>query len=436
MATYHYFRWKTLCSVFLGVVIVYGLYFLASQIDSIQSTYLLLRGSTVGIPTHTKFESCTWSEADPQLYHLKLSEHVNFFGSHWFHVAENVLVQHSILRKKDALSTSSEVFLDFERVNFVNELNGVTRFLIAMGITNGQVNKIHFTHGTNNLDFSRLAPGITFKVDVHEQRRKNMDFEWNAYSLDKNAAERFLVPSKEHEGMKCVKYMGTFGGEYPTPQRGHWFPRTGDVSTFREKIASLCPATSLELAEYKKTKPYKMVIYQRDLSRKIAELRDAMELIHNQLDLNQWEIQVKYHQPNEAPCQLVASLANVDVLISSHGFQSMLELFLPQPAVLFEIFPYKYYKRAYGVLAKEYGIIHVGVMSPPVSITHEYVLSFLSTDFCMKYITCRSFARDDDVILTPHGMRRLEEGIAELVEMESKGSRNFIYEAALPAPAP
>ena len=43
----------------------------------------------------------------------------------------------------------------------------------------------------------------------------------------------------------------------------------------------------------------------------------------------------------------------------------MLLLFLPQPSILFEVFPYRYYKRGYGPLSGEYGVIHGGAMSPP-----------------------------------------------------------------------
>ena len=53
---------------------------------------------------------------------------------------------------------------------------------------------------------------------------------------------------------------------------------------------------------------------------------------------------------------LMHMLYNVDVLITAHGFQSMLLLFLPLPAILFEIFPYKYFKRGYGPFGHEYGI--------------------------------------------------------------------------------
>lgn len=43
------------------------------------------------------------------------------------------------------------------------------------------------------------------------------------------------------------------------------------------------------------------------------------------------------HQKDESPCQLAASLYNVDVLMTPHGFQSMLLLFLPRPAIIFEV---------------------------------------------------------------------------------------------------
>lgn len=52
---------------------------------------------------------------------------------------------------------------------------------------------------------------------------------------------------------------------------------------------------------------------------------------------------------------LAAELYNADVLVTAHGFQSMLLLFLPQPSLLFEIYPYRYFKPAYGPLSREYG---------------------------------------------------------------------------------
>lgn len=40
----------------------------------------------------------------------------------------------------------------------------------------------------------------------------------------------------------CAKFMGSIGGMWPTPQRGHWFPNAGDTDTFRQKMKDACPA--------------------------------------------------------------------------------------------------------------------------------------------------------------------------------------------------
>ena len=65
---------------------------------------------------------------------------------------------------------------------------------------------------------------------------------------------------------------------WPTPQRGHWFPNEGDIASFRSKITSLCPADERLLKEEEKTKKYKFVIYQRDISRKIINQAEALNL--------------------------------------------------------------------------------------------------------------------------------------------------------------
>jgi len=85
----------------------------------------------------------------------------------------------------------------------------------------------------------------------------------------------------------------------------------------------------------------------------------------------------------------------------------MLLLFLPRPALLFEVFPYRYYKRGYGPLGREYGVIHAGVMSPPTSWLAGLALGLVGTGWCMGDKQCRNFARGDNVQLTQHGVARL-----------------------------
>lgn len=61
------------------------------------------------------------------------------------------------------------------------------------------------------------------------------------------------------------------------------------------------------------------------------------------------------HTKDCSPCVLAHVLQNTDVLVTPHGFQSMLLLFLPRPSIIFEIFPFRYYKRGYGPFGGEYG---------------------------------------------------------------------------------
>ncbi len=109
------------------------------------------------------------------------------------------------------------------------------------------------------------------------------------------------------------------------------------------------------------------------------------------------------HTRDRSPCALAHELRGVDVLLTPHGFQSMLLLLLPRPALLFEVFPYRYYKRGYGPLGGEYGVLHAGAMSPPLAWHRRLALAALPSRLCMLSKFCRNYARGDDVLLTRHG---------------------------------
>ena len=61
-------------------------------------------------------------------------------------------------------------------------------------------------------------------------------------------------------------------------------------------------------------------------------------------------------------------------LLEPRALQSMLLLLLPRPSLLFEVYPYKYFKQAYSPLSREYGVLHGNVMSPPVSRVNALLL--------------------------------------------------------------
>jgi hypothetical protein len=60
-------------------------------------------------------------------------------------------------------------------------------------------------------------------------------------------------------------------------------------------------------------------------------------MIKTNLNREDWEIDVLMHRSDRSPCVLAHMLHDVDVLITPHGFQSMLLLFLPRPSILFEV---------------------------------------------------------------------------------------------------
>ena len=105
---------------------------------------------TTSSVTHSH-ESCAWKEGDPELFHLKTSSGVHYDGGHWFHVAENFMVQHTLLRQRQksngiGLATSKEVYLSLDRPEFLSESNSMTRFMFALGMTNGLFDNLHFVH--------------------------------------------------------------------------------------------------------------------------------------------------------------------------------------------------------------------------------------------------------------------------------------------------
>ena len=216
------------------------------------------------------------------------------------------------------------------------------------------------------------------------------------------------------------------------------------------------PTDFCHLHLHLQTKRFKLVIYQRDLSRRLDNEIEALGLLGQALPSvlgtgtdpatstgtgagagggpADWDVKVLMHAKDRSPCELALALHDADVLLTPHGFQSMLLLFLPRPALLFEVFPYKYYKRGYGPLGREYGVIHAGVMSPPQSWHAGLLLGLLDTAACMLGKQCRNYARGDNVRLTQHGVNRLVSAVRQrlLPALAAQGRRDSIYD---PAPA-
>ena len=387
--------------------------------------------SKTGTDNAINLNNCIWNNNDPVIYNMRTKLGVGYEGGHWFHMAENFMVQHSILRHDGMLTNASNVYYNFDKDGFIKELNGVTKMIVSLGTIGTLLmkekiaNYIYFNSKKDQDIASTLQYGQTFTIKINKIKEHLIEDLSPSIDTDKRFVMN-LDKSNNNNNDICVKSMGSIGGKWPTPQRGHWFPNPGDIETFRNKIRLLCPLSVPRKLEDQK---YKLVIYQRDLSRKLANEVEAIALLKEKLG-NKWDIQVLMHSKDRSPCALSMLLHDADVLVTPHGFQSMLLLFLPRPAIIFEVFPYRYYKRGYGPFSNEYGVIHGGVMSPATSTINKVLLSLIPSDKCILSKQCRGYARNSDVLLTSHGVNKLsfliDTHISKLIK-QCQGERDFLF---------
>lgn len=110
-----------------------------------------------------------------------------------------------------------------------------------------------------------------------------------------------------------------------------------------------------------------------------------------------WEVITVIHSDQRSPCELSHMLSNADVLLTPHGFQSMLLLFLPIPAVLLEIFPQPYQKEVYRIISSDLGIAYGQTKSAATMLGVRLLLQFISEQSWNQNPVCRYISRLQDV---------------------------------------
>ncbi|CAN0018231.1 unnamed protein product, partial [Hapterophycus canaliculatus] len=110
-----------------------------------------------------------------------------------------------------------------------------------------------------------------------------------------------------------------------------------------------------------------------------------------------WTVTEIVHDSEQHPCELIEELAGADVLLTAHGFQSMLSLFMAPGSVLFEVYPHKYFKMGYAPMAHGLGLRYAFSESPPLLPLTSW--SWPSVETCMKWYLCRWYVRKSDVTL-------------------------------------
>jgi hypothetical protein len=58
---------------------------------------------------------CIATADAPVIYNMRTALGVNYDAGHWFHMSENFMTQHSILRSKNLLTNASDVIYVFDK---------------------------------------------------------------------------------------------------------------------------------------------------------------------------------------------------------------------------------------------------------------------------------------------------------------------------------
>lgn len=312
-----------------------------------------------------------------------------FKGNHWFHMAEYYISrsQHFHLPQRvDLMIISSE----YKMSNFISNMG---LFLMIAAFTDGLPRRVQlFAHSP----LQSIAGNIDSNHSVFFSQGPVL-------SYDSERMDFISGKTTSHCACICGTYAGRVG-EYPI-ERGKWFQNnSAAVIEMRLRIGRFCSHIQVGLTTGQHNQ-FKIVIYQRDVNRRIIDLESALISLKNKLGfiapnlLERINIFVIEHEEDRHPCALYRWLADADILLTAHGFQSTALLLMKPGAMLIEIFNFKYWKIGYQPLAIEYGLHHRWLQnSMPTSFT-RLPLYFVSQKWCMINLRCRRFSRTDDIRL-------------------------------------
>jgi len=392
-----------------------------------------------------------------------------YYGAnHWFHVCEFHLHNHAKLRAANALPPGPgpadravpAVILRLADARWRAQLTPMTRLLLALAYTDGTARRVSYappsavaTSPTDATSEVALACGWSARS-------------WHA-ALDQPALERFVVDAGADRADECGearaalrvgpsedakrpsgpagKKRVSFGAA--KAERGDWVPTDADAAFMRTTIERLCaaapggaplgpgedvralPAAAREATTGLLSQPCferaagaagvgrRAVIYQRDAGRALEAVDEVASALKRALEASgggggAWRVSVVTHHDALPPCALAACLRDAEVLLTPHGFQSMLYLFLPPRATLFEVFPHRYYKHGYKRAALEWGGAHAFTISPPRNLASRVISAAVATGRCMSMYYCRYVARKGSVLVEPRDVDAVVRAVA------------------------
>eukprot|EP01031_Cornospumella_fuschlensis_P035905 gene35905-43552_t len=393
---------------------------------------------------------------------LDKPEHA-FHGDHWYHVAEYYLSAQThfddIHRKYITSSTKPELFIVSSSWSFFPIVTRFTFFLLLLAVDPRRFSRVSlvYSHSSSHPSIKQLNKTVEFQA-----RTEKLWYEGGyiypalPQATSRNLPEYYSAPVSPPPQnppsilpfRKCKGRVVGSMGLYPAPIE-LWIPQKHILmNQLHERGKFLCPTPSSPASQETNITSYNMLVYQRDQNRRIVNLDDVLEYVRSSLQSSsgnydkhlsfndsitaypnddhankmpaynrtssysfvvpvservQWHIHVLVHgDVNTHPCEVFHRFQTADVLLSTHGFQMTGLLFLPPTTHIVEYFPFMYLRFTYALLARSLHLQYTYAQAQKEQVLSQVAarLASVSLEDCMDEIKCRSFAREQDALMS------------------------------------
>ena len=420
--------------------------------STLQGATQLVATSTRNVENLSIVGTCHSSIRNTYAFHLNAPEKSKKQPrpGHWFHFIEFHLPLSSAEERSnyffsDFTGDSFNLLLLLPKKSWISELTPMVRFFLAavystpfarrdvakvafpqMIIFLPAENSLRGAHGVKSAAIDGDRPHVVTKrsyVWSSTIRQSLFDrFVLDDGKMNCRNDEEMVAFGTEFISTSIAK-SGTGFGRVSSPVH-EWFAKIENVQSMRQSFNILCQigiestantidfSTALpsKLHETKtgclseimltvnkdEKKKRQAVIYQRDVNRKFRDFDQVKRDVKTTLG-SDWSVSVIMHDDDNPPCLLYHCLKKTELLITPHGFQSMLTMFLPTRAYMFEIFPSRYHWTGYKALGLMFGVRHVWVESHPLTMFGHVLSAAFTTKRCMASYFCRYLVRKSDV---------------------------------------
>ena len=378
---------------------------------------------------------------------------------HWYHLLQKVLPSlgeaHDNVwssKARSRFASNEDIYIVFEEESSVKNLNPFGRFVLMSLLTGGKFSRVHFAYYIN--DSARQLLQVIFSVDQAQQGVDELfvisasSSESISLEIDSNVEEilhvNLVAPRTKFHWFLKKKALLQFRESYQALCN----IRTGTVdvlynhtkvdnlgkSNFHDSTLDVLANSVIDIENdessfnvFKSSKLMKLkpsavdtslrniVVYQRDKGRYIQDIDMVWAKLTGQT--TGWEVKVLHHNESTAPCRLIQSVSTATIMLTSHGFQSILLLYQPWASMLAEVHTHMLYiPHFYGelqiCLRQQFGLARSYFSEESVP-TREFpsLLSKLGIEngeSCKNRKYCRHLSKKQDVIVSDRFLNRIE----------------------------